>query len=224
MSAVVEHARSHRREQLISILQSVLIYTHSVDLYRCLLGVGSHTGPGVASSGLCTSDWLSAAFCGGVLDCAVLLGDTGEEGCGVSVLSLIASSASSSLCCTEERYCSSRLQSALSTPSLPPAKPLRTGLSARTVFRESAVPLLRKLSSCAACWSLVDWKPESGKETSVLGGFVVLDATGGEASHSPGAEIWAGVTAWLMQASCCSTDCFHCCIDWSYNENMGNKL
>lgn len=146
MSAVVRHTQSLKREQRVSIQQS-LIYTHSVVLYRYLLGVDPQIRPGVVSSILCTSDWLSAAFCGGELDCAVLLGDTGEEGCGVSVLSLIASSASSSLCCTEERYCSSRLQSALSAPSLP----LRTGLSARTVFKESAVPLLRKLSSCAAC-------------------------------------------------------------------------
>lgn len=123
---------------------------HSVVLYRGLSG-DSQTGPGMVSSVLCTSDWLSAAFCGGEFDCADLLGDIGEESSGVSVLSLTTSSASSSRCCTEERYCSSRLQSALSAPLLPPAKPLRTGLSALTVFIESVVPLLRKLSSCAAC-------------------------------------------------------------------------
>ncbi|TNN60884.1 hypothetical protein EYF80_028879 [Liparis tanakae] len=46
-----------------------------------------------------------------------------------------------------------------------------------------------KLSSCAACWSPVDWKPESGNERSVAGGFVVLDATGATATRSPGAEV-----------------------------------
>lgn len=194
------------------------IQYNSVVLYRCLFD--SQTGPRVIPSVHCTSRWLSVAFCRGELGCAVLLGETGEEGCGVSVPSLITSPASSSLCCTEERYCSSRLQSALSTSLLPPAKQLWTGLSVRTVFRESAVPLLRKLSSCAACRS-VDWKPESGKDTSMLGGFDVLDTAVRAALHSPGDEVWAGVTAWVMLASCCSTDCFHCCIDWSYVDSTG---
>lgn len=149
---------------------------HSVVLHWCLLSVHSHNTLGVVSFVLCMSDWLSAAFCGGELDGDVLLGDGGEEGCGVSVLSLITSSASSSLCWTEERYFSSKLQSALSMPLPSPEKTLWTGLSALTVFRESAVPPLRKLSSCAACCSLVDWKPESGKEMSVLGGSFELDA------------------------------------------------
>lgn len=175
-------------------------------LYRCVSGEDSQAEPGAAS----------ATFSAGELVCAALLGDAGEDRCGVSVLSLTASSASSSLCCTEDRYCSRRLQSALPTPSLPLAKPLRTGPTARTVFRESAVPLLRRLSSCASCWSLVDGKPESGKETSVLGGLVVLEATGGAALQSLGGEIWAGVVTWVTAASCCSTHCFHCCIAWNY--------
>lgn len=189
-------------------LCSVLIYTHSVSF---LTGEDSQVEPGADS----------AAFPMGELVCATLLGDAGEDGCGVSVLSLTASSASS-LCCTEDRYCSSRLQSALSAPSLPLARPLQTGLSARTVFRESAVPLLRKLSSCATCWSQVNWKPESGKETSVLGGLVVLEAMGGVALQSPGDEIWAGVAACVTTASCCSTDCFHCCIAWNYTQITQN--
>lgn len=186
---------------------SLTTYTRSVVLYRSPLAVDSQTGPGVVSSVLCASCW-------GDFDCAVLLGDAGEEGCGVSVLSLTASSSSCSLCCTEERYCSSRLQSALAAPS--------TGLSARTVFRESAVPLLRKLSSCSACCSPVDWKPESGKETSVLCAVLGPCAGGRTAAWSKaGAGTWQALTAWVTEASCCSTDCFHCCIDWSYKDSTG---
>lgn len=159
---------------------------HSEVLYRCPLD--SQTKTRVIPSVLCTYNCLSVAFCGGELDCAVLLGETGEEGCDVSVLSLITSSASSSLCWTEERYCSSRLHSVLSTSLLPPPKQLRTGLSAHTVFRVSAVPLLRKLASCDACRS-VDWKPESGKDTSMLGGFDVLEAAIRAGLHSPGEEV-----------------------------------
>lgn len=158
----------------------ILIYTHSAVLKSCEEGEDSQAEP-------------FAVFCVGELTGVVLLGDAGEEGCGVSVLSPVTSSASSSLCCTEDRYCASRLQSALSAPSLPPAsescsKLLRTGLRARTVFRESAVPLLRKLSSCSCRCSLVDWKPESGKEMSVLGRLVVLGAAGGAALQKAGDE------------------------------------
>lgn len=214
------HAQCLIRQQCISVLHLIAIqWQHPVVLYRSSLDSQTRAVPSV----LCTYSWLSVAFCGEELDCAGLLGDTGEEGCGVSVLSLMTSSASSSLCCTEERYCSSRLHSVLSTSLLPPATQLRTGLNAHTVFRVSTVPLLRKLASCGACRS-VDWKPESGKDTSMLGGIDGPEATDRGALHTPGEEVWAGVTAWVMWASCSSTDCFHCCIDWSYMESTGIVL
>lgn len=71
MSAVFKVSRGSD----VSVLRSVLIYIYSVVLYRCPLGEDSQIEPGM----------VCAAFCVGESVGAFLLGDAGEEGCGVSV-------------------------------------------------------------------------------------------------------------------------------------------